>query len=88
MPHPLDEVRNTPWGQQMERRMGVLEVAHAEHERKFLRLGDKLDRIDKNTEWLVDIFRGSRALGPLLIGIGSLLIAAAAVATWLGWVHK
>lgn len=88
MPHPLDEVQHTPWGQHIERRLGILDNRVGEHERKFNRLGDKIDKIEDNTEWLVDMFRGSKAMSKLLIGLAIILGGAAVIGTWLGWMHK
>ncbi len=93
--HPLDDVRYTPWGQQVEKDLSLVRTQVHELDTMIAMILKDLQEaktlatsISANTQWLVDMYRGSKALAPILVGMGTLLIAVAAVATWLGWGHK
>ena len=47
----------------------------------------KTDAVHRDTQFLVDLFRGGKAWGAIFIGIGTILIAIATVGVWLG-THK
>ena len=95
MPHPLEEVRNTPWGRRVDDDITLLKSKVKEHESNFqmMRLELKAntlktDSIKADTQWLVDMFRGSKAFSKLLIGLAIILGGIAVIGAWLGWMHK
>ena len=87
--HPLDP-QDTDWGREVTQRLGLhtsqireLDI-HIANIRTDLKTNtDQTNAIKGDTEWLVNVFKGSRAVGPMLIGV---LVALGALATFLGWV--
>ena len=96
MPHPLDEVRDTPWGRRVDDDITLLKSQVREHESNIVLMRLELkantiktDSIKSDTQWLVDMFRGSKALSKLLLGLAIILGALAGLGVWLGWMgHK
>jgi hypothetical protein len=96
MSHPLDEVQYTPWGRRVDDDINLLKsqireldghvgALHLELKANTV----KTDSVKSDTQWLVDMFRGSRAFSKFLIGLAVILGALASVGIWLGWTaHK
>lgn len=90
MPHPLDEVRDTPWGINVAERIGILESQVRELDmgivgvRADLRLNsEQTNSIKADTQWLVNVYKGSKALGPVIVGFSVFMAGVAAVGAWL-----
>lgn len=90
MPHPLDEVQNTPWGINTDDRLSMLE-----HQVKELDMGivgvrsdlkrntEQTDSIKADTQWLVNVYKGSKALGPVIVGFSVFMAGVAAFGAWM-----
>lgn len=94
MTHPLDEVRNTPWGRRVDddliklkARVGILDSHMTLMRTAIHENNKKMDDVKADTQWIVDILRGSRALGRVLIAFAVIFGAIAAGGVWLGWAH-
>ncbi len=95
MSHPLDEVQNTPWGQQVTKdilalgvrvdrvgnRMSGLETS-LQHNTEITR------QIKDDTAWLRDMMNGTKAFGslmlPVVLIVGGIVAIVAAIS---GWFH-
>jgi hypothetical protein len=90
MPHPLDEVQNTPWGINTDDRLDMLEhrvteldmhVSGVRHDLR--RNNEQTDSIKEDTKWLVNVYKGSKALGPFLVGLSMILAGLSAAGAWI-----
>ena len=90
MPHPLDEVQNTPWGINTDDRLDMLE--HRVKELDMNMAGIRFDlqtntaqtnSIKGDTLWLVNVFKGGKALGPFIVGFSVFLASVAVFWAWI-----
>jgi len=95
MSHPLDDVKNTPWGLRVDRDLIDLKGKVDRWGGRMSSLEAELrnntqttNLIKKDTEWLRDMFKGGKAFGsfmvPMVLIIGGIVAIIAGV---LGWFH-
>lgn len=94
--HPFDPA-DTDWGKQVVRQIDLhgtqireldMYVFHLRNDHTSLRAElkantDQTNAIKGDTEWLVNVFKGSKAIGPLVLGITVILSAIGGFVAWL-----